>query len=84
MVVDSMDSMSIYATSKHIKSGYYWPASETPSKRRFAGRPIVARVWMLAVNADRSQKKSKKKKKKNEKNTYQKEKLLLISFETCC
>ena len=34
--------------SKHVKSGYYRPASETPSKWRFAGWPIVTRDWLLA------------------------------------
>ena len=33
--------------SKHIQAGYYWPASETPFKWRFAGGPIVARNCML-------------------------------------
>ena len=34
--------------SKHVKSGNYRPASETPSGWRFAGGPIVALDGMLA------------------------------------
>ena len=34
--------------SKHVQSGHYRPATETPSEWHFAGRPIVAQVWMLA------------------------------------
>ena len=33
--------------SKHVKSGHYRFASKTPSERRFAGGPIVARDWKL-------------------------------------
>ena len=29
--------------SQHTMSGHYRPASEMPSKKRFAGRPVVAR-----------------------------------------
>ena len=35
--------------SKHVKSGNYRPASETPSGWRFAGGPIVVRDGMLAT-----------------------------------
>ena len=35
--------------SKYLESGRYRPASETPSRWRFAGGPIVARDGMLAV-----------------------------------
>ena len=35
--------------SKHVKSGHYRPFSETPSERSFAGRPMVARILMLAT-----------------------------------
>ena len=34
--------------SKHVKSGHNRRASKTPSERRFAGGPIVARDWILA------------------------------------
>ena len=37
------------APSKHVKSGHYWPARKTPSEKRFAGGPIVARDLVLAV-----------------------------------
>ena len=41
--------ISLRIPSKHVvKSGHYRPASKTPSERRFAGRPIVARDWILA------------------------------------
>ena len=36
-----------YVPSKHVKLGHYRPASETPSKWRFAGGPILARDLML-------------------------------------
>ena len=32
----------------HAKSGHYRPASKTPSERRFAVGPILARDWILA------------------------------------
>ena len=37
------------APSKHIKSGHSRPDRKTPSKKRFAGGPIVARDFVLAV-----------------------------------
>ena len=37
------------APSKHVKSGYSWPARKTPPEKRFAGGPIVARDLVLAV-----------------------------------
>ena len=37
------------APSKHEKSGHSRPARRTPSKKRFAGGPIVARDLVLAV-----------------------------------
>ena len=40
--------ISLRILSKHVKSGHYQPASKTPSERRFAGGPIVARDWILA------------------------------------
>ena len=41
--------ISLRIPSKHvIKSGHYRPASKTPSERRFAGGPIVARDCILA------------------------------------
>ena len=41
--------ISLRIPSKHVvKSGHYQPASKTPSERRFAGGPIVARDWILA------------------------------------
>ena len=40
--------ISLRILSKHVKSGHYRPASKTPSERRFAGGPIVARDWILA------------------------------------
>ena len=40
--------ISLRIPSKHVKSGHYRPASKTPSERRFAGEPIVARDWILA------------------------------------
>ena len=40
--------ISLRIPSKHVKSGHYRPASKTPSKRRFASGPIVARDWILA------------------------------------
>ena len=40
--------ISLRIPSKHEKSGHYRPASKTPSERRFAGGPIVARDWILA------------------------------------
>ena len=40
--------ISMRIPSKHVKSGHYRPASKTPSERRFAGGPIVARDWKLA------------------------------------
>ena len=41
--------ISLRIPSKHVvKSGHYRPASKTPSERRFAGGPIVARDWILA------------------------------------
>ena len=33
---------------KHVKSGNFRPVSETPSRWRFPGGPIVARDGMLA------------------------------------
>ena len=33
--------------SKHAVTDHYWPASETPFKRRFAGGPIVIHFSML-------------------------------------
>ena len=33
--------------SKRVKSGNYWPASEMPSRWRFAGGEIVVRNGML-------------------------------------
>ena len=40
--------ISLRIPSKHVvKSGHYRPASKTPSERRFAGGPIVARDWIL-------------------------------------
>ena len=35
------------APSKHVKSGHSWPARKTPSKKRFAGGPIVVRDLVL-------------------------------------
>ena len=41
--------ISLRIPSKHVvKSGHYRPASKTPSERRFAGGPIVARDRILA------------------------------------
>ena len=40
--------ISLRILSKHVKSGHYRPASKTPSERRFALGPIVARDWILA------------------------------------
>ena len=41
--------ISLRIPSKHVvKSGHYRLASKTPSERRFAGGPIVARDWILA------------------------------------
>ena len=41
--------ISLRIPSEHVvKSGHYRPASKTPSERRFAGGPIVARDWILA------------------------------------
>ena len=41
--------ISLRIPSKHVvKSGHYRPASKTPSERRFAGGPIVARDWLQA------------------------------------
>ena len=40
--------ISLRILRKHVKSGHYRPASKTPSERRFAGGPIVARDWILA------------------------------------
>ena len=40
--------ISLRISSKHVKSGHYWPASKTLSERRFAGVPIVAQHWILA------------------------------------
>ena len=40
--------ISLHIPSKHVNSGHYRPASKTPSERRFAGGPIVARDWILA------------------------------------
>ena len=37
------------APSKNVKSGHSWPARKTPSEKRFAGGPIVARDLVLAV-----------------------------------
>ena len=37
------------APSKHAKSGHSRPARKTPSEKRFAGGPIVARDLVLAV-----------------------------------
>ena len=40
--------ISLRIPSKHVvKSGHYRLASKTPSERRFAGGPIVARDWIL-------------------------------------
>ena len=41
-------AISLQLPSKHVKSDHYRPASKTPSERRFAGGPIVARDWILA------------------------------------
>ena len=41
--------ISLRIPSKHVvKSGHYRPASKTPSERRFAAGPIVARDWIMA------------------------------------
>ena len=40
--------ISLRILRKHVKSGRYRPASKTPSKRCFAGGPIVALDWILA------------------------------------
>ena len=41
--------ISLRIPSKHVvKSGHYQPESKTPSERRFAGGPSVARDWTLA------------------------------------
>ena len=40
--------ISMRIPSKHVKSFHYRPASKTPSERRFAGGPIVARDWKVA------------------------------------
>ena len=41
--------ISLRIPSKHVvKSCHYRPSSKTPSERRFAGEPIVARDWILA------------------------------------
>ena len=40
--------ISLHIPSKHVNSGHYRPASKTPSERRFAGGPIVARDWIPA------------------------------------
>ena len=37
------------APCKHVKSGHYRLARKTPSKKRFAGGPKVARDLVLAV-----------------------------------
>ena len=37
------------APSKHVKLGHSLPARKIPSKKRFAGGPIVARDLVLAV-----------------------------------
>ena len=37
------------APSKHVKSGHSRPARKTPSEKRFAYGPIVARDLVLAV-----------------------------------
>ena len=37
------------APSKHVKSGHSWPARKTPSEKRFAAGPIVARDLVLTV-----------------------------------
>ena len=39
--------ISLQIISKHVKSSHY-RASNTPSERRFAGGPVVARDWILA------------------------------------
>ena len=39
--------ISVKLPKMHVKSGHCRPVSETPSKWRFAGGPIVARDWML-------------------------------------
>ena len=42
-------SLSSADITKHVvKLGHYRPASKTPSERRFAGGPIVARDLILA------------------------------------
>ena len=41
-------TLVLVSPSKHVKSGNYRPASETPSGWRFAGGPIVARDGILA------------------------------------
>ena len=41
--------LSMDAWSKHTKAGYYRSVSETQSKWRFAGGPIVARKCLLAA-----------------------------------
>ena len=33
--------------SQHTSMGHYWPACDTPSKWRFAGELIVARIYMF-------------------------------------
>ena len=40
--------ISLRIPNKQVKPGHYRPASKTPSERRFAGGPIVARDWILA------------------------------------
>ena len=40
--------ISLRIPSKHVKSSHYRPASKTPSERRFADGPIVARDRILA------------------------------------
>ena len=40
--------ISLRIPRKHVKSGLRRPASKTPSERRFAGGPIVARDLILA------------------------------------
>ena len=51
IVIDIMCKQHKRQPSKHVKSAHYRPASETPSKWRFAGGPIVARDLTLTGNA---------------------------------
>ena len=42
-------SQIVKKNGKPLKAGRQWPSSEAPLKRRFAGGPMVARHYVLAV-----------------------------------